>query len=176
MKNGKESMDIGVAREQSLIGMFIALCGEANVDTSQEDKESESDVYVYGNPVSIKTYKSKNTAGYKVKWTSDDLKAQEVVDTYVPTVDRLVVQVNWGGHGHFAYINKSIQSEIFLSLGVERYLNYKPGTNHRGISVTMDAAKMMIAHKDTNCFLIEWGLPASPADVYRYWAKEWSQK
>ncbi len=114
-------MQIGSAREAVIIALLIHKFGEQNVRTDIPITEPEVDVIVNNHPISIKTITAKTIgAGVKAIWTVDAQKAREFVASYKPKCDVILIQVNYGGSGVFAFIPLSVQ-EVFLNLGRDKY-------------------------------------------------------
>ncbi len=101
---GKIGMEVGSIRERILVALLIYKFGRANVETEIPITESEVDVKLFGNPISIKTITGKGFSGVKLIWTVDPQKAIEFRKDYYPHFDILLVQINWGGFGGFYYL------------------------------------------------------------------------
>ncbi len=57
--------------------------------------ESEIDVVLEGNPISIKTITGNNLNGVKAVWTVDPESARKFMDHYKPKCDILLAQICW---------------------------------------------------------------------------------
>ena len=68
---GKIGMEVGSAREKVLIALLIHKFGKENVETNIPITESEVDVKVLDNPISIKTMTGKRLGNVKLIWTVD---------------------------------------------------------------------------------------------------------
>jgi len=122
---GKTGMEVGSLRERIIVALLIYKFGEENVDTEIPITEPETDVKLFGKPISIKTITGKGLAGVKLIWTADAEKAREFMRNYSPKCDILLVHINWGSTGGFYYIPLSTQLEVFNNLGRDRYITSK---------------------------------------------------
>jgi len=111
-RDGKLGMEIGSARERIVIALLIYKFGENNVKTDISITESEIDVIVYDEPISIKTVTNRNVVGVKLIWTVDAQKALVFINNYSPECDILFVHINWGGKGALYLLSKECQKEI----------------------------------------------------------------
>lgn len=157
---GKVGMEIGSVRERILIALMMTKFGAENVKVDIPITETEIDVLVYNHPISIKTISGAKIGGVKAVWTVDAQKAREFVANYKPKYDMLMVQVNWGGPGVFAYIPLKVQEEVFSAFGRDKYfLLPKQGTNPRGVEISRDAMLRLSLHSDTKKIVISWIRP-----------------
>lgn len=101
-------MEVGSLRERVIVALLIYKFGEANVETEVPITKPGIDVFLFGQPVSIKTITGRSFNGVKLVWTVDAQKAKEFSETYEPNCDILLVQINWSGYGGFYYIPKSL--------------------------------------------------------------------
>jgi len=130
---GKIGMEVGSLRERIIVALLIYKFGEANIETEIPITESEVDVKLLGESVSIKTITGKGFSGVKLIWTVDPQKAREFQETYYPHYDILLIQINWGDTGGFYYIPLEVQKRLFSKIGREEYIKLpKPGTNPLG--------------------------------------------
>src|SRR5687768_13633331 len=155
---GKAGMQIGSAREAIIIALLIYKFGEQNVRTDIPVTEPEVDVIVNNHPISIKTITAKTIGGgVKAIWTVDAQKVREFVASYKPKCDVLLIQVNYGGSGIFAFIPLSVQQEVFLNLGSDKYfLLPKQGTNPRGVEFSKAAMLSLVSHANAMKIEIPW--------------------
>ena len=65
-RSGRVGMEVGSTREKILIALLIHKFGKNNVDTEIPITETEVDVKVYENPISIKTFTEKNFNSVKL--------------------------------------------------------------------------------------------------------------
>jgi hypothetical protein len=72
---GKIGMEVGSVRERIIVALLIYKFGEANVETEIPITESEVDVKLFGEPVSVKIITGKSLGGVKLIWTVDAQKA-----------------------------------------------------------------------------------------------------
>ena len=98
-RDGKLGMEIGSARERILIALLIYKFGEDNVKTDIAITQSEIDVIVFDEPISIKTVTNNNVVGVKLIWTVDAQKALEFINNYSPECDILFAHINWNNQG-----------------------------------------------------------------------------
>lgn len=118
---GKVGMEVGSMRERILIALLIYKFGQENVETDIPITESEIDVKVFGNPISIKTITGKILGGIKLIWTVDAQQALRFSQAYTPCCDIILAQVNWGGLGWLFYFPCPAQIETLLQVGKEQY-------------------------------------------------------
>jgi hypothetical protein len=145
---GKVGMEVGSLREKIIIALLTYKFGEENVETDIPITESEVDVKLHGQPLSIKTITG--MGGVKAVWTADAQKALEFRQNYIPKSEMLLVQINWNNFGKFLYVPLSIQLNVFERMGREYYLKLpKVGTNPRGVEISREALLELITHKDT---------------------------
>jgi hypothetical protein len=130
---GRIGMEVGSVREKIITALLIYKFGEQNVESEIPITESEVDVKLFENPISIKTITGKNPSGIKLIWTVDAQKAIEFSNKYCPNCDMILVQINWDNGGGFYYISQETQIEILKSMGHENYIKLpKQGTNPYG--------------------------------------------
>ena len=155
---GKIGMEVGSVREKIVTALLIYKFGEKNVDTEIPITEPETDVKLFGTPISIKTISGKSPSGIKLIWTVDAQKALEFSKNYLPNCDMLLIQINWkNGGGFFYFISKEIQIKTLKSIGHNGYIKLpKAGTNPRGVEISNSAMQNLINHPDTLKILIDW--------------------
>jgi hypothetical protein len=173
---GKIGMEIGSVRERIMIALLIYKFGKNNIKTDNPITEPETDVIVYGKPISIKTITGKKLGGVKLIWTVDSKKALFFRETYVPSCDMLLVQINWGDKGWFFYIPKTVQEKAIETLGRKNYIKLpKKGTNPRGVEITKEALRLLTTDKDTMNIEIDWQRKKIEYNVYDKWIEYWSK-
>jgi len=146
------------------------------VDTDIKITEPETDVKLFGNPISIKTVTGKGLSGIKIIWTVDSEKARKFRGSYYPSCDLLLININWGGKGGLYLIPLSVQREIFNKLGRNKYIKLpKPGTNPRGVEFSKEAILRLIEHPYTSSIGIEWNRSEIEYDPYRRWVDYWKE-
>ena len=91
---GNIGMQVGSLRENIIVALLIYKFGEENVETGIPITETEVDLKLFGQPVSIKTITGKGFNGVKLIWTVDTQKAREFREGYHPRCDVLLVQIN----------------------------------------------------------------------------------
>lgn len=142
---GKVGMEVGSLREKILISLLIYKFGHQNVDAEIPITETEVDVRVFGDPISIKTYSGNNLGGYKLIWTVDGEQARRFQAKHIPTCDTILVQVNWNALGGIYYFSDFIQRETLQNIGRERYIKLpKAGKNPRGVKITREAVEILL--------------------------------
>lgn len=177
-RDGKLGMEIGSARERILIALLIYKFGENNVKTDIAITESEIDVIVYDEPISIKTVTNRNVVGVKLIWTVDAQKALAFINNYSPECDILFVHIYWGGKGALYLLSKEGQKEILNKYGKAFYFKLpKQGTNPRGVEITNGAINKLVEHPSTKKVEIDW----SRDDLIEYnsyarWVEHWKEK
>lgn len=171
---GKVGMEIGSVRERIIIALMMMKFGVDNVKTDIPITETEIDVIVHNQPLSIKTISGARIGGVKAIWTVDAQKAREFVANYKPKYDILLVQVNWGGSGVFAYIPLKVQEEIFSVFGRDKYFSLpKQGTNPRGVEFSKEAMARLSVHPDVKRITINWIRPTEKFNQYQRWLDYW---
>lgn len=172
-RNGKLGMEVGSAREKIIIALLIYKFGEENTKTDISITESEVDVILFNNPISIKTI-SGSLSGVKLIWTVDRKKAIEFSKKYRPEIDILLVNINWGGKSSFYYFPKESQVRVFKKLGAKKYLKLpKQGTNPRGVEITKEALELLTMDKDTMSIDIIWERRDVKYNIYDHWVELW---
>ncbi|MGH9921828.1 MAG: ThaI family type II restriction endonuclease [Nitrososphaerales archaeon] len=171
---GKVGMEIGSVRERIIIALLMYKFGQQKLKTDIPITETEVDVIVSNQPISIKTITGARIGGIKAIWTVDAQKAKEFVPNYKPKYDILLIQVNWGGSGIFSYIPLKVQEEIFSVLGRDRYLSLpKQGTNPRGVEFSKEAMVRLSSHPEITKIDIPWIRPTETYDQYKRWLDYW---
>lgn len=172
---GKIGMEVGSLREKVISGLLIHKFGEENVNTYIPTTEPETDVKVGNKEVSIKTITG--NGGVKAVWTVDAESSERFIKNYKPKCDIILVQTWWGKtKDSFFLIPLKVQSQIFNSLGRDRYLNMpKAGTNPRGVEFSREAVERMLSHKNTLKIPICWLKDDVKYDVYKRWVDMWNE-
>ncbi len=178
---GKIGMEVGSTREKILIALLISKFGAENVETHIPITESEVDVRIYDKPISIKTITGKG--GVKVIWTVDAQKARQFCNTYAPTCDILLAQINWNNgklegrnKGGLFWISLGVQKRILQQMGNHNYLTPpKPGTNPRGVEISRNAFERLLQDADTKYIEIFWKRPEIEYNPYERWVDYWSE-
>jgi hypothetical protein len=169
-------MEVGSVREKIVTALLISKFGELNVDTEIPITEAETDVRLYGNPISIKTITSKNPVGVKLIWTVDSQKALEFSKDYRPHCDMILVQINWRDVGGFYYIFKDTQDALLREIGHEQYIKLpKQGTNPRGVEMSNEAMKYLIDSVNTLKIPIYWEKTKIDFKPYERWVELWQK-
>lgn len=174
---GKVGMEVGSARERILIALLIHKFGRANVETDIPITEAEVDVRLFGKPVSIKTITGKKLGGVKIIWTVDPQQALKFSYDYVPTCDVLLAQVNWGNTGGLFLFPNIAQLDVLEQIGRQRYIKLpKPGTNPRGVEISVDALSLLSKHSQSRVIPILWNKLAVDYDPYDRWLDLWEKE
>jgi len=169
-------MEIGSVRERILVALMMMKFGAENVRTDIPITETEVDVIVHNYPLSIKTISGARIGGVKAIWTVDAQRARDFVSSYRPRYDMLLVQVNWGGQGVFAYVPLKVQEEIFSAFGRDKYFSLpKQDTNPRGVEFSKDAMIRLSQHSDVKRIMINWIRPAETFNQYQRWLDYWAE-
>jgi len=173
---GKAGMEVGSVREKIIVALLIYKFGEANVETEIPITQSEVDVKLFGEPLSIKTITGKNFSGVKLIWTVDAQKAKEFCESYYPHCGMLLVQINWNDVGGFYYIPLEAQKRLFGKIGRENYIKLpKPGTNPRGVEITKEALLSLIGDNSSRSIAINWQRTKIEFNPYRRWVDLWEE-
>lgn len=174
-RDGKLGMEIGSARERILIALLIYKFGEENVKTDIAITQSEIDVIVYDEPISIKTVTNNNVVGVKLIWTVDAQKALEFINDYSPECDILLAHINWNNKGAIYLLSKEGQKEVLSEYGKEYYFKLpKAGTNPRGVEISNQAIRKLVEHDATKKIEIDWRRDETiKYNSYNRWVEEW---
>ena len=176
-RNGKLGMEIGSTRERIITALMMSYFGEKNVDTLTPITEAETDVHVFGEPVSIKTASGKKLNGVKLIWTVDRQKVLEFAKKYKPSCDMVLAHINWGSKGGLYLLSKDIQNEILTKLGREVYIKLpKQGTNPRGVELSAVALDKLMTHSNTKKIEIDWIREDIKHNSYDVWVERWNEK
>ena len=163
--------EVGVLREQVIIGMLLAFLGEENVNPATRAVNPDVDCYVDGQPLSIKTVTGLNTS-IRLKWTANAYNARQFIDTYEPRSDLLIVRIEWDGAGHVKYVPVEVQSDVHKCLGNE-YLDYRAQTNTRGVNLSREAATRIDRDIRVITVDIDWPRAGGAFDPYTKWVTYW---
>jgi len=173
-RDGKLGMEIGSARERIIIALLIYKFGEKNIKTDIGITESETDVIVFKDPISIKTATGKKISGIKLIWTVDPQKALEFSNRYLPSCDIIFVKINWGSTGFLYLFPKKAQDDVLKKIGRNNYIKLpKQGTNPRGVEMSGNAIEELTNHKDTKKIEINWKREIVNYNPYERWVDHW---
>ena len=168
---------VGILREHVLTGFLIDEFGEEHVAVPSDGVERGIDVTLHGIELSIKTTTGAANSGVKVLWTVDPLQiGREISRDYEPECDMLLVNIFWGKERKsIYYIPVEVQLATRNELG-DSYLHANVGTNHRGISISSTAMKMLKEHTSTLCAYVTW--LESDIDVMPHdrWVDYWNER
>jgi hypothetical protein len=172
---GKAGMQVGSVRENILVALLIYKFGEENVETEIPITESEVDVRLFGEPISIKTITG-SFSGVKVVWTVDAVKAKEFRESYYPSCDILLVRINWNDIGGLYYIPVQVQRRLFDEMGRENYIKLpKAGTNPRGVEFAKNVLARLIAYSQSKQIEINWQRSKVEFNAYKRWLDLWKE-
>ncbi|KKU44096.1 MAG: hypothetical protein UX60_C0011G0026 [Berkelbacteria bacterium GW2011_GWA2_46_7] len=172
---GKIGMEVGTARERIIAALLMYKYGEENVGSDLPITESEADVSLFSEKISIKTITG-NLSGVKLAWTVDKQKAREFFDKYYPDIDMLLTQIIWGSTGGFIYIPKIVQQDVYKKLGKNKYFKLpKAKTNPRGVELTKRALELMVNDKRSNKIDILWTRGELSYNAYDRWIELWKE-
>lgn len=167
---------IGMIREHIIIGYFISEFGIDKVSVPTQGNERGFDVFVCDEKLSIKTVTNDGHGSVKVLWTVDQSRADQEIRVYQPEYDLFLVTIHWGHtRDSIFYLPTSVQSEIHAKLGSLEYLNFRPGTNNRGISLSTKAIKAMKSHPDTLKREVTWTKHGTHYTPYERWEEFWKK-
>ena len=173
---GKTGMEVGSVRERIIVALLIYKFGEENVETEIPITEPETDVRLFGEPISIKTITGRSFGGAKLIWTVEAEKAKEFREKYHPHCDILLVQINWEDVGGFYYIPLEVQKKVFDRMGRQNYIKLpKPKTNPRGVEITKEALMSLIEDRDTRRIEINWYRTKIEFNAYKRWVDLWRE-
>lgn len=174
---GKIGMEIGSVRERIIVALLIYKFGEANVESEIPITESEVDVKLFGEPISVKTITGNSFGGVKLIWTVDAEKARQFSEEYQPMCDMLFVQINWGKEGGFYYIPIKVQKRLFDKIGRKEYIKLpKAGTNPRGVEITKEALTKLVEDSETESIKINWQRSEIKFNPYSRWIDLWKDE
>lgn len=177
MRAGKIGMEIGVVRERIITSLLIHYFGEECVDTAIPTTEPEIDVKLLQNPISIKTITGRSLRGVKLSWTVDANSARVFANSYVPSCDMLLAQLNWNGIGGLYYFPMETQKSVFDRIGAEAYLVLpKLGTNPRGVEASPLALRLLSEHPDMKLIPIQWNRQEITFNQFTRWVDLWAQE
>jgi len=174
---GKIGMEVGSLREKIVIALLVHKFGKENVDTDIPITEPETDVKLFGRPISVKTITG--MGGVKLAWTVDAQKAYEFRENYVPKCDIVLVQIKWDDieEGSFFYFPLEVQKRIFKEVGRQRYIELpKAGTNPRGVEFSKEALLRLMTDSCTKSIKISWRHSTIEYKPYQRWIEYWSRK
>ena len=173
---GKVGMEVGSLRERILVSLLLYKFGEQNVETEIPITESEVDVRLFNNPISIKTKTGASYSGVKLVWTVDAQNAQEFRDSYSPSFDIIFTQIIWNSNGGLFYIPLESQIEIFREISREQYIKLPSlGTNPRGVEITSQGLQKCIDHPKTLKIDINWKREEIQFNPFKRWIELWEQ-
>lgn len=173
---GKVGMEVGSARERILIALLIYKFGNANIETNLPITESEVDVKVFDNPISIKTMTGKRLGGVKLIWTVDAEQAYRFSQNYSPSCDILLAQVNWDDWGWFFFFPTPAQLEVLDHIGRQRYIKLpKAGTNPRGVEISAEALNILADHPASLKIPVKWQRKKVDYNPYERWLELWQK-
>jgi len=180
-RDGKLGMEIGSARERILIALLMYKYGIDIVNSSVKITEPAVDVYVKGEPLSIKTITTANSklrGGIKLIWTVDAQKALEFQKLYMPTCDILLAQIAWNNTGRLCLFSKESQANILNQIGRERYIKLpKAGTNPRGAEISSEALQLLLESADTRVIEIPFvRTVVDYREIYTKWLEAWREE
>ncbi|MDR3234377.1 MAG: ThaI family type II restriction endonuclease [Planctomycetaceae bacterium] len=174
MRGNKIGMEVGTVREKIITALLIYKFGEENVAADIPANKAEIDVFLFGEPISIKTFTGAKPNGIKLVWTVDAQNAVEFSQDYSPGCGMIVVQINWSNGGGFYYIPRDIQERTLTTLGRERYIKLpKAGTNPRGVEMSGLAMETLIKNSDTLRILVNWRKEAVDFNPFERWLELW---
>jgi len=150
-----------------------------NIKVVCDDVVPQVDVFVKGEPLSIKTISTKTSrlrGGIKLVWTVDAKKAMEFKNNYMPKCDFLLVQITWGGIGKLCLFSLESQQKVLNCIGRDRYIKLpKEGTNPRGAEISSEAIDLLLECEDTRVIEIEFIRgEIDYREVYTKWLDAWT--
>ena len=174
---GKAGMEVGSARERVIIGLLIYVFGKQNVISNLPITEAEVDAIVLGTPISIKSITGTRLGGVKLIWTVDHAKAMAFINSYLPSCDMMLIQINWEKSGGIYYFTQRSQKAVLNRIGRERYfVAPKQGTNPRGVEISGAALSWLVEQNDSMYLPIQWNRQVVEYDPYGRWVELWGRK
>jgi len=172
---GKIGMEVETIRERILVALLLYIYGEENVETNIPATEPEIDVKLYKYPISIKTFTGKKWNSVKLIWTVDSEMAKEFKENYFPQCGMLLAHINWGSLGGLYYFTLNSQRNTLQQIGRERYIKLpKPGTNPRGIEISIEALTQLSLQKDTLKIPLIWEKHNIEYNTFNRWINLWA--
>jgi len=154
------TMAVGLHRKKKIIGLLIKFLGSTKVDDVFSTKMSELDVRIDNHEISIKTISNNNAL--KITWTTESKKVALLMKEYIPRYDIILAKINWDMKDIYQpsglfFIPKDTQKNILYKLGRNNYIKPpKEGTNAKGIQLTKQAFKELLADNDTLHIDVDW--------------------
>lgn len=175
-RGGRGGMEVGTVREQVIIALLIRYFGRDNISIGHIT-EAETDVSVFGIPISIKTITKTAYSGVKAVWTVDPAAIVRFVNSYRPNCAIILVRIHrTGGTGGFHFIPLEVQQAIFNEYGKDRFFKIpRLDTNPRGVEFDKDALRAMASHADSVFFPITWTRTNIEYDIYQRWVDAWKE-
>lgn len=174
---GKIGMEVGSLREKIIVALLIHKFGEKNIETEIPITEPEIDVKVFGIPISVKTVSGVKPGGVKLIWTVDATKSKVFLKNYSPTCDMIYVHINWNNRGGFYYIPETVQNDVFKKIRRNNYIKLpKPGTNPRGVELSLNAIQELLKHYNTLKIPIDWNKEGVEFKPFKRWIELWEQE
>lgn len=173
---GKIGMEVGSMREKIITALLIYKFDEKNIRTDIPITQAEIDLYLYDNPISIKTISGNNLVGIKLIWTVDAEKAIEFSNSYHPKCDIILIQVNWNNIGYMFYFPLETQVQVLKEISINKYIKLpKIGTNPRGVEITREALTELVNNNETMKVEIEWKKTDIKFNPYKRWIDMWGE-
>ena len=133
------------------------------------------DVYLSGNPISIKTITKCGTrvSGIKAAWIGDPESKIKFIESFEPKTDILLSVICWNNDGGLYYIPVETQKKVLLQLGKEKYFHsLNAGTNNKGIEYSAEAIQEMRLNAYAS-IPITWVRNSFKFDPFDMWVEEW---
>ena len=85
--------------------------------------------------------------------------------------------MNWENTGGFFLFPKSAQVDVLEQIGRKRYIKLpKPGTNPRGIELSVEALEFLAEHSQSQNIPIQWHKSTVEYDPYHRWLDLWERE
>jgi len=173
---GRVGMEVGSARERIIIALLIYKFGKENVETDIPITESEIDVKLFGEPISIKTITTKKLSGVKLIWTVDAEQALKFGQNYNPCCNMLLTQVNWDNLGWIYFFSISAQIETLQQLSRQKYIKLPiAGTNPRGVEISAEALNILSNVPSSLKIPVMWHRKKVDYNPYERWLELWQK-
>lgn len=140
--------------KQMLISYLIYRCGSKNVSILHESYKPDIDIKLYNRPIGIKVHIGELfILGLKLTDTLDIAAAQNLIESYLPSSDLIVIHINKEKHSGIYFIPRDVQLEVFNLLGRKDYF-VVPTRNEVRISPL--AISEMLNNANTVKIDIDW--------------------
>ncbi len=170
-------MEVGNLRERIVTALLVLAYGKKRV-SFPATTSPESDVFLDGKPISIKTKTGQSLSGVKLMWATDWDTSDQFCSQYCPTVGIIYVNIRWNDTGCFSFIPLEVQQDVFLDLKNGYIKEPSKGTNSRGAELSAEALRNLLKDKRTLQIPIFWNNEdpnTNEYKVYEKWIDKWKE-